>query len=238
MSTWQNVEAHPLSAESLNALFSNRIPAIRIPGFAGPVECRAFANGLRQCDLRVVTGVTDHSAPSFEMQKIAFIELTQFEFAYRPIEDYLDAAEASREEVAPVFAAAFDPVERLMARRRACVEDEMTIARTPAAGLIRRRSSAAPTQFSPCMRISHPIRRRNSPCRIVPRNLPGTFTSKCRRERAAYGTAEQPVDLAALPVQRDRGELHVALQRCGRRAVLHVPARGRRSGALQFTQSA
>ena len=238
MSTWQNVEAQPRSAESPNALFSNRIPAIRIPGFAGPVECRAFANGLRQCDLRVVTGATDHSAPFFGVQKIAFIGMTQFEFVYRPIEVYLDAAVASREEEAPVFAAAFDPVERLMAWRRACVEDEMTIARPPAAGLIRRRSSAAPTKFSPCMRISHPIRRRNSPCRIVPRNLPGTFTSKCRRERAAYGTAQQPVDLAALPGQRDRGELYVPLQRRGIRAVLHVPARGRRSVAVQFTQSA
>ena len=44
MGTWQSNEAQPLSAGSLDALFSNRIPAIRIPGFANPVECRAFAD--------------------------------------------------------------------------------------------------------------------------------------------------------------------------------------------------
>ena len=131
MSTWQDDEAHPLSAESLDALFANRIPAIRIPGFANPVECRAFAEGLLQCDFRVVKGATDHSAPSFEAQKIAFIGLTQFEFKYKLIEEYLDAAEASRAEVAPVFAGAFDPVERLMGRLRNCVDSEVAIARDP-----------------------------------------------------------------------------------------------------------
>ncbi|MDD9903796.1 MAG: 2OG-Fe(II) oxygenase [Rhodospirillaceae bacterium] len=131
MGTWQSNEAQPLSPESLDALFSNRIPAIRIPGFANPAECRAFAEGLRRCKLRVVKGATDHSAPSFEAQKIAFIGLTQFEFKYKPIEDYLDAAEASRTEVAPVFAASFNPVERLMGRLRDCVESEVAIASDP-----------------------------------------------------------------------------------------------------------
>ena len=131
MVTWQSNEAYPLSAESLDYLFSNRIPAIRVPEFATPEECRAFAKGLRNCDLRVVKGATEHSAPSFDAQKIAFVGLTQFEFKYKPIEDYLDAAEASRAEVAPVFASAFDPVERLMGRLRGCVEVGVSIAGDP-----------------------------------------------------------------------------------------------------------
>ena len=93
MGAWRNCKAQPLTSLSLDDLFSNGIPAIRIPDYATPAECRAFAEGLRRCKLRVVKGATDHSAPSFEAQKIAFIGLTQFEFKYKPIEDYLDAAE-------------------------------------------------------------------------------------------------------------------------------------------------
>ena len=104
-----------LTADNLGALLGNEILAIRIPNFA---TFGAFADGLRQCDLHVVKGARVYFSPSFEAQKIAFIGLTQYEFEYRPIEDYLDAADTARAEVAPVFEAAFDPVERLMVRLR------------------------------------------------------------------------------------------------------------------------
>ena len=104
-----------LTADNLGALLGNEILAIRIPNFA---TFGAFADGLRQCDLHVVKGARVYFSPSFEAQKIAFIGLTQYEFKYRRIEDYLDAADTARAEVAPVFEAAFDPVERLMVRLR------------------------------------------------------------------------------------------------------------------------
>ena len=131
MSAWKSNEAQPLTVTNLDDLFSNRIPAIRISEFATPDECRTFADGLRQCELRVVKGATDHSASSFEAQKIAFIGLTQFEFKYRPIEEYLDAADASRAEVAPLFARSFDPVERLMGRLRTLISTDVAVACDP-----------------------------------------------------------------------------------------------------------
>ena len=131
VSSWRTREAQALTADNLEALFRNEIPAIRIPSFATPAECGAFADGLRQCDLHVVKGATDHSSPSFEAQKIAFIGLTQYEFKYRPIEDYLDAADTARAEVAPVFEAAFDPVERLMACLRDITDTRVEIAGDP-----------------------------------------------------------------------------------------------------------
>ena len=76
MGAWRNCKAQTLTSQSLDDLFSNGIPAIRIPDFATRAECRAFVEGLRRCKLRVVKGATDHSAPSFEAQKIAFIGLT------------------------------------------------------------------------------------------------------------------------------------------------------------------
>jgi hypothetical protein len=131
MGNWKVNEPQPLSAESLDALFENRIPAIRISNFATPAECRAFADGLRQCDLRVVKGATDHSAPAFESQRISFIGLTQYEFKYKPMDAYLDAADAARAEVAPVFEKSFNPVERLMSRLRELVDGSVEIARDP-----------------------------------------------------------------------------------------------------------
>ncbi|MDP6708378.1 MAG: 2OG-Fe(II) oxygenase [Alphaproteobacteria bacterium] len=129
MATWRTGEALPLDAENLQALFDNEIPAIRIPGFATAAECRAFAAALRKCELHVVKGATDYSAPAFEAQRIAFIGLTQYEFKYRPMDDYLDAAEAARAEVAPVFGQSFDPVQRMMERLRALVGGCVEIAR-------------------------------------------------------------------------------------------------------------
>lgn len=131
MESWKINDVQPLSAESLEALFDNRIPAIRIAGFATPAECRAFANALRACDLKVVKGATEHSAPAFEAQRIAYIGLTQYEFKYKPIETYLDAADTARAEVAPVFDKSFDPVARLMDRLRGLVEGSVEIARDP-----------------------------------------------------------------------------------------------------------
>jgi hypothetical protein len=131
MGTWSTCEVPSLSGESLDALFDNRIPAIRISNFAAPAECKAFADALRQCDLRVVQGATDHSTPAFQAQRISFIGLTQYEFKYKPIETYLDAADAARAEVAPVFEASFDPVERLMGRLRACAGTSVEIAQDP-----------------------------------------------------------------------------------------------------------
>ena len=131
MAGWTSDDARPLSAESLRALFDNEIPAIRIPAFATPGECRAFADAMRRCTPRVVKGATTHSVPAFAGQPIVFIGLTQYEFKYRPLADYLDAAEASRAEVAPVLAAAFDPVEQLMARLAPLADGEVSIAQDP-----------------------------------------------------------------------------------------------------------
>ena len=131
MGAWTVNKAQPLSAESLDALFDNRIPAIRISNFAATAECRAFADGLRQCDLKVVKGATDLSAPAFEAQRISFIGLTQYEFKYKPIGIYLDAADDARAEVAPVFEKSFDPVERLMGRLRGLDDRSVEIARDP-----------------------------------------------------------------------------------------------------------
>ena len=117
--SWKCCSAQALTAENLEALFDNEIPAIRIGHFADPEEGRAFANGMRKRNLRFVQGVTERSSASFSSQRIGYIGLTQFEYKHRPIGDYLDAAERSTAEVREVFNESFDPVLRLIDKLRA-----------------------------------------------------------------------------------------------------------------------
>ena len=117
--SWKCCSAQALTAENLEALFDNEIPAIRIGHFADPEEGRAFANGMRKRNLRFVQGVTERSSASFSSQRIGYIGLTQFEYKHRQIGDYLDAAERSTAEVREVFNESFDPVQRLIDKLRA-----------------------------------------------------------------------------------------------------------------------
>lgn len=115
---WISREAYPLSPSNLQALFNNRTPAVRIPDFASAGECRAFAASFRLRKLRYVRGSSAHASASFDAQRIGYIGLTQFEFKYRTLDEYLEESERSTEEVDAVFAESFDPVTRLLDRLR------------------------------------------------------------------------------------------------------------------------
>ena len=43
MQTWTDTVEHTLTRANLALLLDNRIPAIRVPGFADAAECQAFA---------------------------------------------------------------------------------------------------------------------------------------------------------------------------------------------------
>lgn len=43
MHSWKVRAMQELTGDNLDALFCNPVPAIRIPSFATPPECRAFA---------------------------------------------------------------------------------------------------------------------------------------------------------------------------------------------------
>lgn len=132
MAGWQRAEP-PLDRKSLSDLLANRIPAIRIRAFATPEECRALAEaaeGHFEYDARV-------DPP------IGRIGPTQYGYHDRPKEEYFAAAERARELQRRLFAASFDPLERLFERLRESHTGPVEIAREAGhgpyfAGLVRR----------------------------------------------------------------------------------------------------
>ena len=47
MNTWIDSVEHTLTTENLALLLDNKIPAIRVPGFARQAECTAFASAAK-----------------------------------------------------------------------------------------------------------------------------------------------------------------------------------------------
>ncbi|MBL8386192.1 MAG: hypothetical protein JNM90_24120 [Burkholderiales bacterium] len=103
--TWTAAAEHALSRASLAALLDNRIAAIRIPGFATPAECAAFARAARAGDLKYY---------SVE-PPVGYIGMAQYEYRWdRPKADYFADVPAANARLARVTAASFDPVARVI----------------------------------------------------------------------------------------------------------------------------
>lgn len=115
---WKTKEAQPLNAANLAALFNNEIPAIRIPGFATPDECRHFADAAQQFIMRPVRGDTSVGQAAFAAQVIEHLGMTQAEYKRRGPAEYFEEAKRASAETAKVYALSFDPRERLIAQLR------------------------------------------------------------------------------------------------------------------------
>ena len=70
--TWTSAQEHPLTTENLARLLDNRIAAIRVPGFATPQECVAFAAAAKQGRMQY-NNVAD---------RIGYIGLAQYQYRW------------------------------------------------------------------------------------------------------------------------------------------------------------
>ena len=103
--TWLDLTEHDLSAENLKLLLDNKIPAIRIRGFASPDECRAFAEAAKRGNMQYYN-VAD---------RIGYIGLAQYQYRWtKTKEEFLADVPKAQADVAAVFAESFDPLQRLM----------------------------------------------------------------------------------------------------------------------------
>jgi hypothetical protein len=110
MTTWTNSIEHELNAENLRLLLDNRIPAIRIPAFATPKECAAFAAAAKQGNMQYYN-VND---------RIGYIGLAQYQYRWsKTKEEFLADVPKARADVEAVFAQSFDPLSRLMQQLQA-----------------------------------------------------------------------------------------------------------------------
>jgi hypothetical protein len=107
MSTWTTDQEHELTQENLALLFDNRIPAIRIRGFASAAECASFAAAAKKGRMQYYN-VSD---------RIGYIGLAQYQYRWTKTKvEFLDDAERARADVEEVFADSFDPLKRLIDR--------------------------------------------------------------------------------------------------------------------------
>lgn len=107
MKTWIRHEEHELTAENLALLFDNKIPAIRIRGFATPAECASFAAAAKKGRMQYYN-VSD---------RIGYIGLAQYQYRWtKTKEEFLADVAQARADVQDVFANSFDPLQRLMQR--------------------------------------------------------------------------------------------------------------------------
>ena len=106
--TWTDTSEHPLTRESFEALLHNRIPAIRIPGFASPDECERFSAAVKAGPMKYYSVA----------KRIGYIGMAQYEYRWNtPKERYfadVPAAQAALDDI--VMRAGWNPVARLIER--------------------------------------------------------------------------------------------------------------------------
>ena len=123
--TWTTREEAPLTREALAALLENRIPAIRIAGFANRGECASFARAARAADIKYYS-VTP---------PVGYIGMAQYEYRWdRPKADYFHDVTLANRKLAQVTAAAFDPIARLIGRLAAVYDFPVGIGHEPGFG--------------------------------------------------------------------------------------------------------
>lgn len=119
MATWKELREYELTRENLALLLDNKIPAIRIKGFATPEECAAFSEAAKQGNMKYYN----------VSKRIGYIGMAQYEYRWdRPKSDYFhDVMDADR-DLAWVFERSFNATERLINKLQAAWDAPVAIA--------------------------------------------------------------------------------------------------------------
>lgn len=119
--TWTAEGEYELSTENLRLLLDNRIPVIRIRGFATSEECESFTAAARAGNIKYYSVAT----------KIGYIGMAQYEYRWgRPKEDFFAAVpEAQRDLKDVISRCSFDPLQRLIDRLQAVWPKPVGLAR-------------------------------------------------------------------------------------------------------------
>lgn len=120
-STWTAHGEHALTRENLQLLLDNRIPVIRIPGFASPQECVSFTEAARSGNIKYYSVA----------KRIGYIGMAQYEYRWdRPKEDFFAAVPGANRDLNQVLArSSFDPLQRLIDSLQAVWPHPVKVAR-------------------------------------------------------------------------------------------------------------
>jgi hypothetical protein len=117
---WRSHDEPELSRASLDALFANAIPCIRIRNFATPAECRAFVDAMDAIGLNKEYQVASPSVRALPK----YIGVPQFEYRKKTKAAYFAVVEDAYADQAAVFRhCGFDPIARLIERVSAVTPD-------------------------------------------------------------------------------------------------------------------
>lgn len=145
--TWLRDDEPGLDRDTLQALFDNRIPAIRIAGFASPAECRSFAAAIRDVGMQHVYKFAGADDRQLSSVVTGYIGLTHYNYRHRPKQDYFAEVTEAYAYRDRVLGRSFDAVARMIERLRAASGAAVDVAVEPDghgrlyAGIIRNAST-------------------------------------------------------------------------------------------------
>lgn len=120
-STWTATGEHELTTDNLQLLLDNRIPVIRIRGFATPEECASFSGAARAGNIKYYSVAT----------KIGYIGMAQYEYRWgRSKAEFFAAVPAANRDLQDVISrCSFNPLQRLIDRLQAVWPHPVGVAR-------------------------------------------------------------------------------------------------------------
>ncbi len=116
---WKTTDELPLSSESLAMMFAQQVPIIRIPNFATPEECNVLVEAAEKLGFDAYESVTP---------QIDRIGLTVFEYDKTDKSAYFQAVVKANTLQRRITSVSFHPLERMMAKIRACTDKSVRIA--------------------------------------------------------------------------------------------------------------
>ena len=128
---WISHEEPDLTAASLHDLFENRIPAIRVRGFASPAECRSFAGAIGEVGMQHVYNFADVDEKKLSHHQTGYIGLTHYNFRHKPKTAYFEEVPEAYEFQSKVTSRSFDAVQRMVDTLQALVPGNVSVAHEP-----------------------------------------------------------------------------------------------------------
>jgi hypothetical protein len=138
---WKDLEEHPLTTETLRALFDNEIPAIRIKNFGTLNECADFVAAIQW-------GIDNGMMRYYSVKpRVGYIGTAQVEYRWgHEREAYFVAVKQAWEDWNKIIARTWNPQDRLMQKLCEVSGQDARIAEEPGhgklfSGIIRKASN-------------------------------------------------------------------------------------------------
>lgn len=126
--SWEAHEELELTADTLQALFDNRIPAIRVRGFASAEECADVVSAIRDIGMQHVYHFNNAEGDELSKIETGYIGLTHYNYRHLPKSAYLAEVPEAYAYRNRVFGRTFDAVQRMVDKVQAVSDRPVAVA--------------------------------------------------------------------------------------------------------------